>query len=171
MASRHWLYFGGFAITGILLIGVCLMGLFDALSVLSNSPASGEEVILVTMLGEAAEWIVLALGLGLLAAVFFVATVVSVIRNASLPRDDRLVAVVERLEREYPLLRQFDVAGTVEPTAEDRKERLKEQYVAGEISEETFEREMAALVDDADAGVGSNRRSGGGATVEIEDES
>lgn len=169
MVSRHWLYFGGFVITGMLLVGVGLLGLLDALSVLSGGATHGEELVLLAMVGEAAEWIVAGLALGLLSAAFLAATVVSILRRASLPRDDRLVAVVERLERRYPLLRQFDVASKVEPTTEDRKRRLTERYVAGEISEERFEREMARLMDDSDAA--SKPRSERETAVEIEDES
>jgi len=150
MISRHWLYFTGFAITSVLSVGVGLLGLLDALSVLSGGVTASEELILLTMLGEAAEWLVVALVLGLLAAVFLVATVVSVLRNTSLHRSDRLVTLVERLEHEYPLLREFDASGRVEPTTEDRKRELKEQYVAGEISDAEFEREMERLLDDED---------------------
>ena len=151
MASRHWWYFGGFAITAILLVGVGVLGLVDALSVLSGGASYGEEVVLLAMLGEAAEWIAIGLVLGLLAVVFLAATVVSVLRNASVPRSDRLVTVVERLEREYPILRQFDASERVEPTTEDRKRELREQYVEGELSEAEFEREMERLLDDDDS--------------------
>lgn len=169
MVSRHWLYFGGFVITGILLVGVGLLGVVDALSVLSGGTTYGEEFVLIAMLGEAAEWVFLALVLGLFAAVFLLAAAVSVLRSASLPRDDRLVAVVERLEREYPLLRQFDVKRTVEPTKDDRKRRLKERYVSGEISEATFERELAQLLDETDSEAES--RSEDETSVEIRDRS
>lgn len=169
MASRHWLYFGGFAVSAILLVGVGLIGTLDALSVLSGGTAYSEELVVLAMLGEAAEWVVIGLALGLLAAAFLVASVVSILRNASVPRDDRLVSIVERLERKYPLLREFDVARKVEPTAEDRRRELKERYVAGEISEERFEREMAQLMDGGTAD--SSSRTGDGVAVELEDES
>lgn len=169
MVSRHWLYFGGFVITGILLIGVSLMGILDGLSVLSGGISYSEEFVLLAMLGEAAEWVVVGLVLGLLAVMFFTAAVISVLRNASLPRDDRLVSLVGWLERKYPLLRHFDVAQKVEPTAEDRQQQLKEQYVEGEISEEEFEREMTRLMDDTDGDKISQSRTG--TSVEIEDQS
>ncbi|QLK26741.1 SHOCT domain-containing protein [Natrinema zhouii] len=169
MVSRHWLYFGGFVITGILLVGVGLVGILDALSVLAEGVSYSEEFVLLAMLGEAAEWVVIGLALGLFAVVFLVAAVVSVLRSASLPRDDRLVSIVTWLERKYPLLRRFDVTERVEPTIEDRKRQLKERYVAGEISEEAFERELAQLMDDTSAD--SNSRSGNETAVEIEDQS
>ncbi|RKD98306.1 SHOCT domain-containing protein [Halopiger aswanensis] len=167
MVSRRWLYFGGFIASTALLLGVGLLGVLDALSVLSGSVPRGEEFILLAMVGEAAEWIALGLGLGLLAALFLAATVVSVLRSASLPRSDRLVALVERLEREYPVLRQFDVAETVEPTPEDRRQRLKEQYVDGEISEAEFERRMETAMDDD---LAESSRSGT-TTVDVEERS
>ncbi|MFB6202439.1 MAG: SHOCT domain-containing protein [Halorhabdus sp.] len=149
MASRHWLYFGGFVVTGLTVVLVVLMGLLDALAVLSSDVIIyGEEFVLLAMLGEAAEWVIAAVVFGILAVVCLVATVVSVLRNTALHRDDRLATLVERLEREYPLLRQFDVSEKVEPTVEDRQQRLKSKYVDGEISDEEFEREMARLMDD-----------------------
>ncbi|WP_136687816.1 SHOCT domain-containing protein [Halorhabdus amylolytica] len=149
MASRHWLYFGGFVLTGVALLAVVLVGVLDALSALSaDAVVYGEEFVLLAMLGAAAEWVVAAVVLGTLACLFLVATVVSVLRNTSLHRDDRLVALVERLEREYPVLGQFDVSEKVEPTTEDRKQRLKEQYVDGELSDAEFEREMERLMDE-----------------------
>ncbi|MGQ3413786.1 SHOCT domain-containing protein [Natrinema sp. LN54] len=167
MVSRHWLYFGGFVITGVLLVGAGLMGVVDALSVLSGDVYYGEEFILLAMLGEAAEWVMVGLVLGLVAVVLLGATIVSVLRSASLPRSDRLVSLVERLEREYPILRQFDVSEKVEPTVEDREQRIKDRYAAGEIDEAEFEREMEQVLDDDFAT--ETPRSGNETTVEIED--
>lgn len=148
MASRHWLYFGGFVLSGLLLVGVSLLALLDALSVLSDGAAYGQGPLLLAMLGAAAEWVVAGLVLALCALLFLVATLVSVLRSTSLHRSDKLVSVVEWLERRYPVLEQFDASERVGPTAEDRRRQLKEQYVAGEISNEEFEREMERLLDD-----------------------
>ncbi|MFC6764469.1 SHOCT domain-containing protein [Natrinema soli] len=167
MASRHWLYFGGFVITGILLVGAGLMGIVDGLSALSGGVPASEEFILITMLGAAAEWVLIVLVLGVITATFLVATIVSVLRTTSLPRDDRLVSIVEWLEREYPLLRRFNVSETVEPTTEDRRRQLKKQYVEGEISDAEFERKMDQLVD----GTNSKSRSRSGTTIEIDESS
>ncbi|ELY84005.1 hypothetical protein C485_16190 [Natrinema altunense JCM 12890] len=116
-------------------------------------------MIVLTMLGAAAEWVMIVFVLGVIAVGFLAATVVSVLRNASLPRDDRLVSIVERLEQRYPLLRQFDAAGKVEPTVDDRKQQLREQYVAGEISESEFERQVAELMDDSSSDTRSQSES------------
>lgn len=148
MVSRHWLYFGGFVVTGILLVGATLMGIVDGLAVLTGSVPANEEFILLAMLGAAAEWVMIVLVLGLVALLFLAATGISVLHAASIPRDDRLVSIVELLERKYPVLRQFDVTEKVDPTTEDRQQQLREQYVSGEISEPEFEREMEQLMDD-----------------------
>lgn len=160
MVSRHWLYFGGFLVSGLLLVGAALMGLLEGLSALSGGVPANEEFILLTMLAAAAEWVVVVLVLGVVALLFLAATVVSVLRTRSLPRDDRLVAVVERLERQYPMLREFDVSERVQPTTEDRKRELKQRYVEGEIDDAEFEREMEQLMDDADSEGASGTQSG-----------
>ncbi|WP_135820504.1 SHOCT domain-containing protein [Halostella litorea] len=165
MVSRHWLYFGGFVVSGILLVGVGLLGAIDALSVLSGGAYYGEEFVLLAMLAAAAEWVAAGVVLGLFAAVFLAATVVSVLRNASVPRSDRLVAVVEWLEREYPVLRRIDASDRVAPTAEDRRQRLRERYVEGELSEREFERELERVLDEGSDG---GSRSGSDTTVEFE---
>ncbi|WP_222913431.1 hypothetical protein [Natrinema sp. SYSU A 869] len=116
MVSRHWLYFSGFVISAVLLVGAGLMGLVDALSVLSGGMSYGEEFILLAMLGEAAEWVMAGLVLALFAVLFLTGTVVSVLRSTSIPRSDRLASIVEWVERRYPVLRQFDASGKVAPT-------------------------------------------------------
>jgi len=150
MASRHWLYFGGFVVSGVLLVGAVLAGLLDGLAALSGGVPRGETAIVLTALAAAAEWVVAVLALGLVAAVFLAATGVSILKSGALPRDDRLVSLVERLERKYPILRQFDASRRVEPTTEDRKRELKERYVEGEISNAEFERRMEQLMADSE---------------------
>lgn len=169
MTARHRLYFLGFVVSGILSVGAGLMGALEALSALSGGVPAAEELLLLAMLGAAAEWVVIALVLGLFAVLFLAATVVSVLRNASLPRDDRLASVVERLERRYPILRQFDAAERVKPTTEDRRRELKQRYVNGEISEAAFEREMERLMD-GDSSDGRSR-SDDRTTVDFEERS
>jgi hypothetical protein len=148
MASRHWLYFGGFVITTVLLVGASLLGVLDGLSAFSAGVPANEEFVLLELLGAAAEWVVAVIALGIVALLFLAATVVSVLRSASLPRDDRLVSIVERIERRYPVLRRFDAAQRFQPTMEDRQQQLREQYVQGKISEAEFEREMTRVMDE-----------------------
>jgi hypothetical protein len=148
MVSRYWLYFSGFVVTAILLVGAGFVGIVEGLSALSGELPASEELILLTVLRAAAQWVMVVLVLGVIAIIFLAATVVSILRTGSLPRDDRLVAVVEWLERQYPLLRRFDVSEKVEPTTEDRRQELKQQYVSGEMSEAEFERQLTQLMDD-----------------------
>ncbi|CCQ34076.1 conserved hypothetical protein [Halorhabdus tiamatea SARL4B] len=144
-----------------------LLGLVDAVSVLSGGVYYGEEFVVLAMLGEAVEWVVAAVVFGVFAVAFLAATVVSVLRNTSIHRNDWLASIVERLEHEYPILRQFDVAEKVEPTTADRKQTLKQQYVDGDISDAEFEREMERLLDDGD---GNEKSTANTATsIEIED--
>lgn len=168
MVSRHWLYFSGFITTGILLIGASLMGILEGLSAFSGGVPTSEEFVLLALLGAAAEWVVAVLVLGLVTTLFLAATVFSVLRSASLPRDDRLVSIVEWFERRYPILRHFDVTEKVEPTMEDRQQQLREQYVQGEISDAEFEREMAQLIDET---TDETSRSENETTIETEDHS
>lgn len=168
MPSRHWVYFGGFVLSGLALVAVALLGLFDGLSVLTGGVAYEEDLLVLAMLAEAAEWVLVGLVVGLVCVLFLAATVFSVLRNNSLPRSDRLVSLVELLERRYPVLRQFDASKRVEPTVSDRKQELKERYVAGEIDDATFEREMAKLLDDESAD-GDRPHSRESASIEIED--
>lgn len=168
MPSRHWLYFGGFLISAVLTAGALLFSVVDAFSVLAGGAVYGEEFVLIAMISEAAEWIMAALVVGTVSLVFLLATGVSILKNASLPRDDRLVTVVEWLERQYPVLRQFDVSNKVEPTTEDRRKQLKEQYVNGELSDTEFERRLEQLMDGESPPERS--RSGDTTTIEIEDD-
>lgn len=77
----------------------------------------------------------------------------ALVRAASLPRSDRLAAIAEWLEREYPPLRAVGLSSALEPpepSAEERAEdalaELKRQYVAGELTEAEFERKVDRLV-------------------------
>jgi hypothetical protein len=168
MVSRHWLYFSGFVVTGILVVGAGLIGLFEGLSALSGGIPASEEFILIAMLSAAAEWVIAVIVLGLLTGLFLVATGVSILRNASIPRDDRLVSVVQWIERQYPSLQKFDVSGRVEPTTEERRQELEEEYVSGEMSEAEFERRLAQLMDDTSSEERSQASTD--STIEIEDD-
>lgn len=77
----------------------------------------------------------------------------SLVRNASVPRSERVASLAERLEREYPPLRVAglsDLLAPPEPSEEERAERalddLKRRYVDGELSEAEFERKVDRLV-------------------------
>lgn len=148
MVARHWLYAVGSVLVVVAAVVAGLLGVLDVLSVLSGGAAAGEGAVLLAMLREGLEWLVVVFVLGAVAAVLLAASVVSGLRNTSVHRDDRLVSVVDRLEREFPVLREFDVSSAVEPAIEDRKRELTERYVENEITEAEFERELERLMDD-----------------------
>lgn len=164
MPSRYWLYFTGFVLSTIAFLAVSLLGVMDALSVFSGGMYYEGEIILLAMIFEAFEWILAALVVGVIGISFLAATVISVLRTKAPHRNEKFVPIVERLEREYPILKQFDAAEKVEPTTQERKEKITQQYVDGEISDQEFEREMEQLLgDEEDVSVPAdepeNRRS------------
>lgn len=77
----------------------------------------------------------------------------TLVRNASLPRSERIASAVARIEREYSPVGTVGLADLLappEPSAGERAERaladLKAQYVNGEIAEGEFERKVDRLV-------------------------
>lgn len=93
---------------------------------------------------------VAALGLlGALDVAVAVALVVTLVRRASLPTSERWAARAERAERFVPPLRSAELSERLSPSLEERKQRLEQRYVEGELSEFEFERRMADLLDDA----------------------
>lgn len=86
--------------------------------------------------------------------VFSVALVRELARRASLPKSRRAADVLARAESLIPPLAAFGLSDRVAPSFEDRHEELTRQYVEGEITEATYERELQTLLDDADDGTG-----------------
>ncbi|PSQ59195.1 hypothetical protein BRD18_04020 [Halobacteriales archaeon SW_7_71_33] len=102
---------------------------------------------LVAALSALLPWAVGAVVLSLVSALFSVWTVAAALRRFSLPTDDRLAALARRAEAGVPGLRSLDLAERFEPTPEERRRRLKEAYVDGEITEAEFERAVREHVD------------------------
>jgi hypothetical protein len=78
---------------------------------------------------------------------------VAILRRLSLPRSERVHAVVDSLEREYSPLDSVvfaDFLAPPEPSADEQAERaladLKRQYVDGDLTEAEFERKVDRLV-------------------------
>ena len=166
MPARHWLYVSGFVGSGVGVVGAGLLALLESLSVLFGPPT--DAFVLSAMLEAAAEWIVLSFILALLAVLFFVAAVVSLIRTLSVPRNERVASLFSWLERTHPALEAVGISNKFEPTAEDRKQQLKERYVDGEISEREFERRMDQLMDET---VPENTSPRAGKALELGEES
>lgn len=85
---------------------------------------------------------------------------VAVLRRLSLPRSERVHALVDRVEREYSPLGSVvfaDFLAPPEPSADEQAERaladLKRRYVEGDLTEAEFERKVDRLVatDSVDA--------------------
>jgi hypothetical protein len=132
---------------GLLLLVVGYLGLVVYSGLVSGTP-------LVAVLLEIA--VPTLVGVGVLIALFAVSgvgLVWTLVRNASLPRSERIAAIAGRLEHEYSPVGAVGVAELLappQPSADERAERalsdLKRQYVDGEITEAEFERKVDRLV-------------------------
>lgn len=141
------------ALLGVVLSGLLLLLVLGYVGLVVYSALVGGASVVETLLEVAVPALV---GIGLLVVLLVtsgVALLYVLVRNASLPRSDRLASLAGRLEREYPPLRAVglsDLLAPPEPSAEERAERaladLKRQYVEGEITESEFERRVDRLV-------------------------
>jgi len=83
--------------------------------------------------------------------VFSVALVRALARRASIPKSQRVAGGLARLEAVVPPLASLGLSETFAPSVEDRHEELTRRYVEGEIAEDTYERELQALLGDEPA--------------------
>ncbi|WP_049923213.1 SHOCT domain-containing protein [Halopiger djelfimassiliensis] len=150
LLGNKWLWLsvlGVFLSGGLILVAVGYLGLLVYSGLVSETP-------IVTLLLDIAIPVVVGIAvLVALLAVSCVGLLWVLVRNASLPRNDRIATIAERLEREYPPLRSVGLSELFtppEPSAEEQAERalaeLKQQYVDGEITEREFERKVDRLV-------------------------
>lgn len=132
---------------GLLVLAVGYLGLVVYSGIVTGTPIVGVlvDVAVLALVGIALLLVLLAVSVVGLLWVF--------VRNASLPRSERVASLVGRLEREYSPVGVVGVADLLappEPSADERAERaladLKGQYVAGEITEAEFERKVDRLV-------------------------
>ncbi|MEF8973742.1 MAG: hypothetical protein V5A15_02535 [Haloarcula sp.] len=82
--------------------------------------------------------------------VLSVALVRALARRASIPKSQRVADWLARLESVVPPLASLGLSETFAPSVEDRHEELTRRYVEGEISEDTYERELQTLLGDSD---------------------
>jgi uncharacterized membrane protein len=87
----------------------------------------------------------LLLGLDIVASVILVRELA---RRASLPKSQRVADGFARAESILPPLASLALSETFAPSVEDRHEELTRRYVEGEISEDTYERELQTLLGD-----------------------
>lgn len=74
-------------------------------------------------------------------------------RRASVPKSQRVADGLARLESVVPPLGSLglsDVFAPPEPTVEERHEALTRRYVEGDLSESEYERELQALLGEAE---------------------
>lgn len=143
-----WLFGTGLLLSGALgLVVVGYVGLLAYSAIVSGTPVVPVLLdIALPVLGSLAVVVALSAlsGVGLLWVI---------VRNAALPRSDRIGTLAERAEREYPPLRGLGLADYLtppEPSADEQADQalaeLKRQYVDGEITEAEFERKVDRLV-------------------------
>jgi uncharacterized membrane protein len=138
---------GLLASAGLLVLGVGYLALVVYSGLVTGTPVVGVLVdVAVPALAGFALLVVLLVG-------SVVGLALSVVRHASLPRSERVAALAERAEREYPALGALglsDLLSPPEPSADERAERaladLKRRYVEGDLTEDEFERKVDRLV-------------------------
>ncbi len=160
----HWIFLFLFVITTLGMVAVGGLAALEALSHITAWQAMAVDpvVLLLTVLDDIALYLGILVVLGVLDLIFLVGTVVASLRQIKKKRSDRLVRWAERLERRYPGLGQFGLSERVAPTPEQRRQTLKEQYAAGEISQQEFERRTAELLaDEQQSGTNSTGYGGG----------
>jgi signal transduction histidine kinase len=132
----------GFVLSLFVLLITTTLGLLAGLSALFG-PASLFAVI--------APYVVASMLSGFVSLALFGALAVAAVRRASLPRDERLASLARRIEWVSDEAREYGLAERFEPTTEERIEDLKEEYVAGEITEWEYERRLRDLLAEAEA--------------------
>lgn len=147
--NRHWLLFAGVVLTTMAAVSVFALA---AATVLAGAVAGGllaaADVVATYFLFG-----VLLLGLDVVLAVALLTTLASMV---SLPESDRLAGTVGAIERAAG--REPRLARRFEPSAETRRERLRERYVDGEITELEFERRLDDLLEAERAGTSGTAR-------------
>ncbi|WP_324663050.1 SHOCT domain-containing protein [Haloarcula sediminis] len=140
--NRHWLLFAATVLSGLSTAGVAVVGVLATASVLVTGGSLvltvGAFLLATLLLGG----LTLVFGAGLLS------TLASRASLPSVPRNRRVANALHGLEAAVPPLRRLGLADRLEPTVEDRRARLTERYVDGELSEREFEARLDALLDE-----------------------
>lgn len=144
--SRLKALLGAFLVSLFLLVALVGFGFVAAVSALAG-PTPGAP-LLVALLNAVAPYLVASALVGTLSFVLLVGLVVVGVRQASLPRDERLARVGRLVERHSSEAREVGLADRFEPTTEDRIDELKQRYVEGEITELEYERRLQDLMSE-----------------------
>lgn len=142
--NRHWLLFAATVLCGLSTVGLAATGVLATVSVL----VTGGSLVLTAggfLLGT-----LLCAGLTVVFAASLLSTLASRVSLPSVPRSQRVANVLHGLESAIPPLRRLGLADSVEPTVEQRRDALTEQYVEGELSEHQFEAAMGDLLGETD---------------------
>ena len=130
----------GFVLSLFALVITTTLGLLMGLSALFG-PAS--------LFAAIAPYVVASMLSGFVSLALFVALAVTAVRQASLPRDERLAGLARKIEFVSEEAREYGLAEKFEPTTEERIEDLKDEYVAGDITEWEYERRLQDLLAEA----------------------
>jgi hypothetical protein len=140
--NRNWLLFAATVLSGLGAVGVAVVGLVTTLSVLLTSgPILG--IVAGTVFGS-----LILFGLSVVFAVRLVSTLAA---SASLPKSQRVADGLARVERLVPPLSTLGLSDRFappEPTVDERREALTQQYVDGELSETELEARLRTVLDE-----------------------
>jgi hypothetical protein len=142
--NRHWLLFAATVLSGLSTVGVAIVGVLATVSVLLTGGS------LILTVGAFLLGTLLLGGLTLVFGAALLSTLASRASLPSVPRNRRASNVFHGLEAAVPPLRQLGLADRLEPTLEDRRDRLTQRYVDGELSEHQFEAALHELLDEED---------------------
>jgi hypothetical protein len=142
--NAHWVMLASVLAMGYLIVG--FLGVSAA--VLLAGALGGAS--LGALLTDAA----IVVGVTALLVVAEVALAVAFVKNLarrlSFPTSPRLARLFATLEVVLPPLRGLELSRRLEPGLEERERAIKDRYVAGELTEREFEREMHKLLADAE---------------------
>lgn len=141
----------GVAVSTLLFVIVGLVGLFDVLGVLV-SPDATLAALLVTVIPYVVGLVLVGVvGLGAIAWGLYRIATGAVETDSRFVRNEKVASVATLLERQNEWARRLNLAEKVSPTdreqAERDVERLKDDYAAGRISEQEFERELERRIE------------------------
>ena len=147
--NRHWILLALVAVTTVLAVGTVGVGLLIVLAGLAGGAGLG------TVLGNAALVVLVAAVLVAADLALAVAFLVTVARRASLPglssvENEWAATRLERAEAVFPPLARLGLADRVAVSNETKRERLKQRYVDGELTEPEYERRLRTVLDEED---------------------
>lgn len=144
----------GLALSLFALVGTTVWGLLQGLLALF---APGSQPVLAAVVGAVAPWLLASTLLILVAGGLLLWLVVTLASRVSLPsprlESERLSRMAATVEYYVPAARTAELSDWLappEPTAEEKLEQVKQDYVDGEISAETFERTVERLHEEAE---------------------